>query len=97
MAAKARYKRRHFQNRAGIVWASIVVDVPPFSPKELEATANGTYTTGYRTPYTVVHVNVPYKLMEFVLNGNTGYMEVGYLEKKGITMIPSDKWSDIAH
>ncbi len=25
MAAKARYKRRRFQNRAGIVWASIVV------------------------------------------------------------------------
>ncbi len=25
MARKARYKRRRFQNRAGIVWASIVV------------------------------------------------------------------------
>ena len=25
MAARARYKRRRFQNRAGIVWASIVV------------------------------------------------------------------------
>ena len=25
MAAKARYKRRRFQNRAGIVWACIVV------------------------------------------------------------------------
>ena len=25
MAAKARYKRRRFQNRAGIAWASIVV------------------------------------------------------------------------
>ena len=25
MAAKARYKRRRFQNRAGILWASIVV------------------------------------------------------------------------
>lgn len=25
MAGKARYKRRRFQNRAGIVWASIVV------------------------------------------------------------------------
>lgn len=79
------------------VWSSVDVNVPPFAPQELEVKANGTYTTGYRTPYTVVHVKVPYKLMELILNGNTGTIEVGYLEKKGVVMIPNDKWSDIAH
>lgn len=72
------------------VWSQITVDVPPFAPQELTVNENGDYSTGHRTPYTLVHVKVPIPAPD--ISYSEHYMSIAFKEKNELVMISSDDW-----